>query len=179
MIFDPIHGEIYFDAQIKQIIDTKVFQRLRYINQLGGSSMVFPSTTHTRFSHSIEVYALACKVINLNPDQFNDYHKLLLKLSCLLHDLGHGPFSHAFENIAKINHEFFTKKIILEDLELNTILKNINPKLPQDICAVLDKKYKTKVVVDLVSSNIDLDRLDYLLRDSFFSGMNYGANDVS
>ncbi len=174
-IHDSIYNNIEIPAFVIPIIDTVAFQRLKYINQLGGLYNYYPNANHNRFVHSCGVFYLACQLIKNNSfySKLSEYKKKLLILSALLHDIGHGPWSHTFEKITKIRHEEYSKQIILENKELNNILNKINPKLANDIVLVLDKKYKHKYISNIISSTIDIDRLDYVLRDSFHTGFSY------
>ena len=110
-IYDIIHGNIIITPLAKRIIDTEEFQRLRNIKQLGCCNYVFPSATHTRFEHSIGVYHLAEKFINIlsknNPDIFSTTEKKCISIAGLIHDLGHGPYSHLFDELFDLskNHE--------------------------------------------------------------------------
>ena len=176
VITDPIHGKIIIEEQIiMDLIDTFEFQRLRRISQLGGTSIAFPSATHTRFSHSLGVVHLATKFAN--KLQIKDREKTLLLCSALLHDIGHGPLSHSFEYISNANHEEFSIKIISGNTTVNKILNDYDKDLAKDICDVLSKKYKNKIITQIISSQIDADRIDYLKRDSHFTGTNYGNID--
>ncbi|WP_342268934.1 HD domain-containing protein [Spiroplasma endosymbiont of Aspidapion aeneum] len=179
---DNVHGDILVDEMIVyELINTNFFQRLRRIEQLGGAKYVFLGANHTRFSHCIGVYHIVCKFL-LNPNivsAFSDYEIKVLKVSGLLHDIGHGPFSHTFEwileNAVIDSHEQYSSKIIREDPEILKILKiyNINP---EDVCSVIEGK--NKKLSPLISSQVDADRIDYLLRDGLLVGVNYAASDV-
>ncbi|HMB01958.1 MAG TPA: HD domain-containing protein [Spirochaetota bacterium] len=247
IIRDAIHGNIYFDDLEKKIIDSPIFQRLRRISQLGFLKYVFPCSNHSRFEHSIGVMHLSSKVllsllknqtyiITRNPLPFsaNTSHpvyataRLLkplqskavftrLRVAGLLHDLGHGPFSHASESLTrncnkktllslrhvpsflqqtlrfkvdngkKISHEWFG---LILAAELFKKLKLKKKNLLQDVLAILDKdiplasgsvlqKYNLRPLLhDIITSEIDADRMDYLLRDSHSSGVNYGIFDL-
>jgi uncharacterized protein len=179
---DPIHDYIHvYEKEIYQLIETKAMQRLKRIYQLGGSFQVFPTAEHSRFSHSIGAYQIATRIINEVEgvkENLNDFEQMLLKVAVLLHDLGHGPFSHAFEMIHPINHEIYTKEIIINDPEVNKILLKINPKMPKSLIEVYDGKYPNQIINQLVSSQIDADRMDYLLRDAYFCGTPYGSFDI-
>lgn len=181
---DPVHGVMKFDNKekelIKSIIDTPIFQRLRNIKQLGMASYVFPGAVHTRFNHSLGAAYLAKTVCEqLGPD-IDEKTKLNGIATALLHDIGHGPFSHAFEDIFKrylgfeINHEDWTP-YILDKLSANS---KIDKKILAHVSGVITKKDKKSISTQLVSSQLDVDRLDYLLRDSHFSGVSYGKFDV-
>ena len=179
-IKDPIHKEINFknNEWAVELITTKEFKRLKEIKQLGVAYKVFPSATHSRYSHSIGTYQVALKFVNALSTKISNLEKKIFLCSALLHDIGHGPFSHVFEKISNIKHEEITKKIILDtNSEINKILlKNkINPKV---IIDVINGSSKYQWINKLVSSNIDVDRIDYLLRDSYFIGTNYSTIDV-
>ena len=179
-ISDAVYQEIPIrDNLIYKIINSFAFQRLQNIKQMGSVEKLYPCGVHTRFTHSLGVFYLSSYLINNNEyaKKMLPYEKTLLKLSCLLHDLGHGPYSHFFENITNINHEKYTKKIILENKELNDLLLQINKNLPRDLASVLDNKYKNKIIYSLFSNTIDLDRMDYLNRDSYFLNIGFGFVD--
>ena len=124
-IIDPLYTEIPFSETIKKIIDTKVFQRLKNIKQVGMVSMFYPSATHTRFSHSLGIYYLAYYLTN-NCNNLKEYlskkDTIILQLACLLHDIGHGPNSHFFESITNVSHEKYTTDIILKDKECENLV---------------------------------------------------------
>ncbi len=184
---DPIHDVIEFDEQdawMQDLVDTKEVQRLSDIMQLGCSSRIYPSATHTRLVHSLGVYKLAKIFINkLQPDMPIDVRKCFLT-ACLLHDIGHGPHSHSFEfwmtNAgAEFDHEKMAKEIILsKDSEINKVLvaNNVSPEsVVKIISKNVDKKYTW--LKTLLSSQVDVDRMDYLLRDSHYTGVQYGLID--
>ncbi|WP_434414651.1 HD domain-containing protein [symbiont of Argiope bruennichi] len=185
-IKDPIHNIIKIEDEIfLELLSTKEIQRMRFIKQLGMAEFVYPSAVHNRFCHSVGVFSLASKIWKkfFNKEKNQNYY---LFLSCaILHDVGHGPFSHTFEYISKNKflHEEITKKIILDPVsEVNKVLKKyekkLNISLIKEIIEVFDKKYSDKWIVDLLSSDIDIDRIDYLLRDCYFSGAKYGDFDA-
>ena len=179
---DPVHGFIKVsDELIWQLIQTPAFQRLRRIKQLGGTHMVFSSAEHSRFSHSLGVYYIAGNMIRSLSNHgiiFTNEERLLILCAALLHDLGHGPFSHAFESVLGVDHEEFTRKIILEDAKINEILENFKPGFSTSVSDVIAKKHANKLITAIISSQVDADRLDYLLRDSYFSGTTYGEIDL-
>ncbi|AUB32152.1 HD domain-containing protein [Spiroplasma floricola] len=179
-IRDNVHGEIYIEDKVfLELIDTDEFQRLRRIIQLGGGQFVFPSANHTRFSHCIGVYHVICKF--LENEKINkhilDKDKRVLKIAGLLHDIGHGPFSHTFETISSISHEQYSVDLIKGDTQINKVLLN-NGVDPKEVVSVIEGKHKNKVVNLLVSSQLDADRLDYLQRDSIGAGVNYSKPDI-
>ena len=179
---DPLYGYVRVnDEIIDELINCSIFQRLRRIKQLCGVSMVFHMADHTRFSHSLGTYELAREVlekVNDVNDSLSDYEKKVFLCSALLHDVGHGPYSHSFEKIFKINHEVMTSNIILEDTEINRILKKYDPKLPEDIASVINHEHKFPLIEQLVSSQLDVDRMDYLRRDAYFTGAQFGDIDI-
>ncbi|MGX7024710.1 HD domain-containing protein [Vagococcus hydrophili] len=188
---DPIHKYIHVEDQlILDLINSKEFQRLRRIKQLGTTSFTFHAAEHSRFGHSLGVYELTRRICNyfnrnysIKDDPINgwdDNERLVALSAALLHDLGHGPYSHTFEGIFKTDHEAFTIDIITsEDTEINQILKQVAPDFPEKVASVISKDYSNKQVVQLISSQIDADRMDYLLRDAYYTGTEYGTFDLT
>ncbi len=167
------------DELIWNLIQCKEFQRLRRIHQLGGMYVTFHTAEHSRFAHSLGVYEIARRMIEeIEGINFSKEEKLLTLCAALLHDLGHGPFSHAFEGVFNFNHEDYTKRILLEDTEVNTLLKEYDETFPGKIASIIDKQYPNNVVIQIISSQFDADRLDYLMRDSFNTGVHYGKTDL-
>ncbi|QVK00318.1 HD domain-containing protein [Mycoplasma mycoides subsp. capri] len=179
VIRDNVHGDIYFDDVIYiQLINTYEMQRLRRILQLAGTQLAYPSATHTRFSHCIGTYYILKEFFkNKAFLKISSYEQKLVKIAGLLHDIGHGAFSHTFEKITHKNHEQYTSEIILNKKgNIYPILKkhHINP---QDIVDIINGTYKNKIINLLVSSQIDADRFDYLKRDSISCGVDYATLD--
>lgn len=180
MVRDSIYGNINVqESVIIALINSKEFQRLRRILQLGGGQFVFPSAVHNRFSHSLGVYYLIDKIFrNSSFDNVSNEEKTLTKIAGLLHDLGHGPFSHSFEKVSPINHEQWTIAIIQnEQSQINQVLKAFNIDV-QAVCQIIAKTHPNKILLSLVSSQLDCDRMDYLLRDSYHTGVEYGNFDI-
>ncbi|WP_338981813.1 HD domain-containing protein [Spiroplasma endosymbiont of Eupeodes luniger] len=180
MVRDSIYGNINVqESVIIALINSKEFQRLRRILQLGGGQFVFPSAVHNRFSHSLGVYYLIDKIFrNSSFDNVSNEEKTLTKIAGLLHDLGHGPFSHSFEKVSPINHEQWTIAIIQnEQSQINQVLKAFNIDV-QAVCQIIAKTHPNKIILSLVSSQLDCDRMDYLLRDSYHTGVEYGNFDI-
>jgi len=199
-IRDPIHDLIRFDDDsvdrlLLKLIDCREFQRLKRIKQLGFSDQVFPGATHTRFSHSLGIMWNAKRLLErlsrLDKPLVSDEDRLVILAGALLHDLGHGPFSHAFEKVTQVPHERRTVEIILDaDSEIHQALAAHDSALPFRTASLFeegadlidDEKlsgYKCpKYLQDIVSSQLDADRWDYLIRDSHFSGTEYGRFDV-
>ena len=183
IINDPIHGVMSFDEEeknlIKSYMDSSTFQRLRRIKQLGCGDLVFPGAVHTRFNHSLGACYLAsivCRHLSIPVKTENQ-----IIIAALLHDIGHGPFSHAFEKMYKnisnedpkcqISHDYdWTPKFInsFEESE-----NGFNKKISEFFM-----KSGTSDYQDIISSQLDVDRLDYLLRDSHFCGVPYGSIDL-
>ncbi|SET75481.1 hypothetical protein SAMN05216389_1259 [Oceanobacillus limi] len=178
---DPVHRYIHVrDRVIWDLIATPEFQRLRRIKQLGTTNLTFHGAEHSRFNHSLGVYEIVRRIIYNFKDRahWNNDERLLCLCAALLHDLGHGPFSHSFEKVFKLDHEYFTQQIILGDTYVHGILERVRPGFAQDVADVIGKTYSDKLVVSLISSQIDADRMDYLQRDAYFTGVSYGHFDM-
>lgn len=177
---DSVLGYVKVNDQIIwDLINSPEFQRLRRIKHLGGVSMVFHTAEHSRFTHSLGVYEITRRMLtSIEGLELNEYERILMLCSAILHDLGHGPLSHAFETVSSIHHENMTIRIIKEDTQVNRILSAYNESLVNDICDVLEHKYSNEIITSLISSQIDADRLDYLVRDSYNSGVVYGITDI-
>lgn len=182
VIRDPIHGYINIEYKVVwEAIDAREFQRLRRIRQLGGDFQVYPSTEHSRFTHSLGVYEIVRRMVTEIKSlqaEVSEYEKVAVMLAGLLHDVGHGPFSHAFEEVTNYSHEDYTAKIILGDTEINKVLLKVSKKLPQDVVSIIRHNYKNDILNQIVSAQLDADRMDYLLRDSYFSATSYGQFDL-
>lgn len=188
---DPVHDYIHVQHQvILDLINTREFQRLRRIKQLGTTSFTFHGGEHSRFGHSLGVYEIARRICDKFVRNFptrvpgdggwDDNERLLVLCSALLHDIGHGPYSHTFESIFHTDHEELTVAIILSpETEVNQVLSRISLDFPQKVASVIEKTYPNPQVVQLISSQIDADRMDYLLRDAYYTGVNYGTFDLT
>src|SRR5690625_527576 len=178
---DPVHRYVRVQDQvIWDLIATPEFQRLRRIRQLGTTYLTFHGAEHSRFNHSLGVYEIVRRIIN-KFEQYTDWNKderLLCLCAALLHDLGHGPFSHSFEKVFKLNHEKITKGIILGETNVNHILDRVEKGFAQKVASVIAKTYENKLVVSLISSQTDADRMDYLQRDAYYTGVSYGHFDM-
>lgn len=180
---DPVHHSIFVqDPAIWHLIDTPEFQRLRRIRQLGTSYLTFHGAEHSRFSHSLGVYEITRKIIDqFERNRYADWpreERLVALCAALLHDIGHGPFSHSLEQIFGTDHEKWTCELILGETGVNRVLREADEELPRKVAAVIRKTYEKPIVISLVSSQMDADRLDYLLRDSYFTGVHYGSFDL-
>jgi len=184
---DPIHKEIVFDAgkpeesMIIELIDTIAFQRLRRIKQLGAASLLFHGAESSRFTHSIGVFYIARKIYLRLIEIESSFcaNKFVLYGAALLHDLGHGPLSHTSETIFDHNHEQWSQNLVKNYSPINSILKKYDFELPRQIGELFESKQLfSKPLKTLISSEIDCDRLDYLLRDSYNTGTKYGLVDL-
>lgn len=179
---DPVHEYIHIKEEIIwNLIDTREFQRLRRIHQLGGSYQVYHGAEHSRFSHSLGVYEVARRMIEEVKglkQSLTRKEQLAVLCAALLHDLGHGPFSHAFESVVNVNHEELTIRVILEDTQVNKVLKRVSKDFPRMVADIISHQHERKLLTQIVSSQLDADRMDYLLRDSYFCGVSYGSYDI-
>ncbi|HIC9088398.1 TPA: HD domain-containing protein [Legionella pneumophila] len=187
---DPVHGIMCFENElyitIKRVIDSPYFQRLRQIKQLSFAEFAYPGAVHNRFSHSIGACYLSTVVFSTiyNDSTNNEDQKICLALTALIHDIGHGPFSHSFEKIfnyalnfvdkkmGKISHEDWTQVFLKKLIEENYIETNYG-RVVEDIYTK-----ETNKLHGIISSQLDVDRFDYLLRDSHFCGVSYGNFDL-
>jgi putative nucleotidyltransferase with HDIG domain len=183
-IRDPIYGFIHPNEEERKIIDTKVLQRLKRIKQLALANLVYPGANHTRFEHSLGVMHLAgliAEQLRIDPDK-----KEIVRLAALLHDIGHGPFSHVSEDVmknlsenieihGKINfHETITCKIIEQDKVLRKLIAQEECK---KISSLIKERYEENYLKEIISGPLDADKMDYLLRDSYHCGVKYGIYD--
>jgi uncharacterized protein len=179
---DPVHRYIHVrDKVIWDLIGTKEFQRLRRIKQLGTTYLTFHGAEHSRFNHSLGVYEIIRRIVDdvfVGREHWDHSERLLCLCAALLHDLGHGPFSHSFEKVFHLDHEDFTQAIILGDTEVNEVLRRVGEDFPKKVAEVIAKTYPNKLVVSLISGQIDADRMDYLLRDAYYTGVSYGNFDM-
>lgn len=182
---DPVHDFITVDDDLLlALIDTPEFQRLRRIRQLGASYGTYHGAEHSRFGHSLGVLHVMQRVLHrfadlgLRPDPAD---RLAALAAALLHDLGHGPFSHLWEHscCGCIGHEEWTRRIIMGDTAVNRMLRRCDPAFPERVLAVLDGSHPVGYLSSLVSGQLDVDRMDYLLRDAFFTGATYGRFDLA
>lgn len=180
---DPVHNYVHVqDEIIWSLINTSEFQRLRRIRQLGTSYLTFHGAEHSRFSHSLGVYEITRRIISqFERANYADWPReegMVALCAALLHDLGHGPFSHSVEQAFQMHHEDWTCRILLGDTEVRSVLRRMGDDFPDKVAAVIRKDYEQPIVVNLVSSPLDADRMDYLLRDAYFTGVNYGTIDM-
>ncbi len=183
---DPLHGAITLDAQdpvealLIDLIDTPPFQRLRRIRQLGPASLTFHGAESSRFTHALGVMALARRAFDTLAQTYPNLqeHRATVLCAALLHDIGHGPFSHAAEDLFQFHHETWTRRIVQEAVSVRSRLDRYSPELAPAIDSVYTHEHPLPLVWQLVSSQLDCDRLDYLMRDSYFTGASYGHLDL-
>ena len=185
--YDPLHQSISLNSSIPEeqmvmeLIDSSPFQRLRRIKQLGPAYLTFHGAESSRFTHSLGVFHIARRAIShlSELDSRLKEHKFILYAAALLHDLGHGPLSHTSEEIFKIKHEEWTGKLINENQEISIILNRYGKGNAKAISELIQsRKAPEKSIVSLISSQLDCDRLDYLMRDSYTTGARYGQLDI-
>jgi hypothetical protein len=186
-IRDPIHGLIGREEHEQEIIDAPVFQRLRRIKQLAMASLVYPGAVHTRFDHSLGVLHIAgrmAKQLLSDPGE-----RRLVRVAALLHDIGHGPFSHVSEEILerfterdKLNrpegqqiHEAIGAQIIATDPALD---RPLSGKERERVSGLMSGSYGDRILREMISGPVDADKQDYLLRDSYYCGVKYGVYDI-
>ena len=179
---DPIHEYIHIEYQVLwDVINSREFQRLRRIHQMGTSFLVYHTAEHSRFSHSLGVYEIVRRMVSEVESlahALSEEEKIQVMLAGLVHDLGHGPFSHFFESIAYPSHEAITARILLEDSDVHHILSVYDSKLPSTLVQILNHTHKNPLLTSLISGQMDADRMDYLLRDAYFTGTSYGHFDL-
>ncbi|MCR4829627.1 MAG: HD domain-containing protein [Bacteroidales bacterium] len=173
IINDPVYGFLTIDDDILyDVISHPYFQRQRQIKQLGFTYMVYPGATHSRFSHMLGALNLMCRAVDVLRNkgvEISDEESRGVRLAILLHDIGHGPFSHTSERVlSKVHHETLTS------LFMERLNKEFGGQLDTAI-AIFNNTYPRHFLHQLVSSQLDMDRLDYLARDSFFTGVHEGV----
>ena len=186
-IRDPIHGFIALSEKEVNLINTKAFQRLRRIRQLAMAFLVYPGTLHTRFDHSIGVMHIAGRICDRLKTTLEEREQV--RLAALLHDIGHGPFSHVSEHLLDKHvpkpaeggpvlekiHEKITVDVVENDLEICGILSDEEREF---VIEMIEGKTTRDFQRDIISSDLDADKMDYLLRDSYFAGVKYGTYDL-
>ena len=183
-IRDPVHGYIRITETERDVIDTPFVQRLRRIHQLAGAYLVYPGAVHTRFDHVTGAMHVAGQIadalslwVDLTPDQIQE-----IRLAALLHDVGHGPFSHTFEEVlaekTTTTHEDISQRIIAETSIRDVLNRHgFSPKKMSDF-AVGKQSTKPQFMNEIIAGGLSADIMDYLLRDSYFTGVEYGKVDV-
>lgn len=184
-IKDPVHGYVYITQEEKEIVDSYAVQRLHRLRQLAGAEYVYPGANHTRFEHSVGVMYLAGRVVtNPNISQYiSEDEAETERIAALLHDVGHGPFSHVFEYLLTKDldktHEDLTTWVIQKS-ELSDIIKKIgcDPREIGKLAVGKLQKPKKAFLDQIISSTIDVDKQDFIVRDTYHTGAEYGYIDI-
>ncbi len=181
IIRDPIWNNIRVDTLALELVDTPVFQRLRYVRQLGLTYLVYPGATHTRFEHALGAYHLCKIAIALLRERgipgVSDDECTITAIAALLHDVGHYPFSHALEEIGAMHHEEVATDLITTGRLASILRARLGENAPERIIALIRGKANTPLQ-GLVAGSLDLDKIEYLKRDAHMCGVAYGEIDV-
>lgn len=184
---DSVHNIIRVDtadrvgALIARLVDTREFQRLRRIRQLGLGHFAYQAAEHSRFTHSLGAYHLATRILDRLSSKYDidEQDKTTVRVAALVHDIGHGPFSHVVESILDFHHEAFSIEAVLSDeTEIGQTLNAFSSDLGQRVADIIAGQFQPSALAQLVSSQLDVDRMDYLLRDSLMTGVKYGIYDL-
>ena len=184
---DPVHNIIRLDTGtpegrlMVELIDAPEFQRLRRIKQLGLALYTYQGAEHSRFAHSLGVLHLITRVLDRLGQAYEiaPADRAAARAAALLHDVGHGSFSHVMEKVLGFHHETWTVRAVLsEETEINRVLRDYSPELPRRVADIIEGKFQPAYLAQLVSSQLDVDRMDYLLRDSLMTGAKYGIYDL-
>lgn len=185
---DPVHDIIALDIEdpvervLFELVNTRPVQRLRRVRQLGFANLVYHGAEHTRFTHSLGVLHTARRMFDAIAEDFTDDDRMEVLAAALLHDIGHGPFSHAIEKVTGIDHEEYSAQIIEDpDGEIHQILSGVDKSLPERVARYFEPQAEfpsdKQALRDLVSSQLDADRLDYIRRDGLTTGVEIGGYD--
>ncbi|HEX8286471.1 MAG TPA: HD domain-containing protein [Pyrinomonadaceae bacterium] len=184
---DSVHNIIRLKTEddagklLVNLVDTAEFQRLRRIRQLGLAHYAYQAAEHSRFTHSLGALHLATRILAKLGLRYkiSDESKTAVSCAALLHDIGHGAFSHVLESILEFHHENFTIEAVLSDeTQVGQMLKNFSAELPENVAGIIRGTFRPLALAQLVSSQLDVDRMDYLLRDSLMTGAKYGIYDL-
>ena len=180
---DPIHGYIRLTETERKVLDTGPVQRLRRIKQLSAAEYVYPAATHTRFEHALGTMYLAGVIAENLPADLDENEKTSLKVAALLHDVGHAPFSHLFEPLLvkylDKTHEDMSTRIILEsELSDALVSEGLDPKTVSRLCVGKLENPKRAFLDQIIQSSVDVDKMDFVLRDSYHTGAGYGDVDI-
>jgi uncharacterized protein len=184
---DPVHNIIRLRTDtdegelMMRLIDTPEFQRLRRIKQLGLGLYTYQGAEHSRFTHSLGAFHLMSRVLDRLGEKYriDEADHAASRAAALLHDVGHGSFSHVMEKVLGFHHEKWTVEVVLsEATEIGRLLRSYSPDLSAKVAAIIEGKFQPAALGQLVSSQLDVDRMDYLLRDSLMTGAKYGIYDL-
>lgn len=183
---DPVHDLIALDKNsrddvtLMELIDTPEVQRLRRIRQMGLAYLTYQGAEHSRFNHSLGAMWTATRILDqLNKDQpIPPEMQFATRCAALLHDVGHGPLSHVFESFMAVSHEDWTRRVILDERTgVNRVLRQHHASLPGEVASIIEGHSKPRFLSQIIASQLDADRFDYLLRDSQMTGVKYGIYD--
>src|SRR5829696_1607492 len=184
---DPVHNIIRLQTDsdegelMMQLIDAGEFQRLRRIKQLGLGLYTYQGAEHSRFTHSLGALHLMTRVLDRLGETYaiDPGDRIAARAAALLHDVGHGSFSHVMEKVLNFHHERWTVQVILDEgSEIGERLRSHSNDLPRKVASIIEGKFQPSALAQLVSSQLDVDRMDYLLRDSLMTGAKYGIYDL-
>jgi len=184
---DAVHNIIKIDTagregqMIAGLIDTTEFQRLRRVRQLGLAYFAYQSAEHSRFTHSLGAFHLATRILGRlsSESKISDDDRAAVRAAALLHDVGHGAFSHVIESILGFHHEDYSiATITTQGTAINGVLNAYSSEIANDVAAIIAGSFRRRSLAQLVSSQLDVDRMDYLLRDSLMTGAKYGVYDI-
>ena len=187
MYRDPVHNIISLsesdpvDRLIIDLVDSPEFQRLRRIKQLGLALYTYQGAEHSRFTHSLGVLHLITRVLDRLGEKYRiaEADRAAARAAALLHDVGHGSFSHVMEKVLGFHHEAWTVRAVLsEETEIGRVLRSYSQELPERVASIIEGRFQPAALAQLVSSQLDVDRMDYLLRDSLMTGAKYGIYDL-
>ena len=182
IIRDPLWKNIRVDPLALRLVDTPAFQRLRYVRQLGLAYLVYPGASHSRFEHALGAYHLAQRALTLFAErgmerEISPDGCRIVRCAALLHDIGHYPFSHALEEIGALHHEEVARPLITRGEVAAVLREELGPDAPERIMALIRGR-SDSALQGLISGSLDLDKIEYLKRDAFMCGVNYGDIDV-
>jgi HD superfamily phosphohydrolase len=184
---DPVHNIIRLQTDsdegelMMRLIDAAEFQRLRRIKQLGLGLYTYQGAEHSRFTHSLGAFHLMTRVLDRLSETYSisPEDRIAARSAALLHDVGHGSFSHVMEKVLSFHHERWTVQVILDEhSEIGELLRTHSSDLPVKVASIIEGKFQPAALAQLVSSQLDVDRMDYLLRDSLMTGAKYGIYDL-
>jgi len=184
---DPVHNIIRLRTDsdegelMKRLIDAAEFQRLRRIKQLGLGLYTYQGAEHSRFTHSLGAFHLMTRVLDQLGARYSieSRDRVAARAAALLHDIGHGSFSHVMEKVLDFHHEQWTVQVILsEESEVGALMRSYSSDLPRRVASIIEGQFQPAALGQLVSSQLDVDRMDYLLRDSLMTGAKYGIYDL-
>ena len=178
---DPVWNNIRVDELTLELVDTEVFQRLRYVRQLGWTYLVYPGATHSRFEHALGTHHLSRRTLALlceaEDATISEQEQAIVRSAALLHDVGHYPFSHALEEIGALHHEDVARPLITQGAIASLLISRLGDEAPARVFDLIRGESRS-ALQGLISGSLDLDKIEYLKRDAFMCGVPYGEIDV-